>query len=339
METVLKQLGHDAELVERIKRGETLFVRVLKYPFRRFRRWLNQKLHVDNKGRGAEIQPFVKRYIRHRIVSDYAQVKPEEYDAYVVGSDQIWRESYVHNYLYDTFLSFTKGWKVKRIAYAASFGNATWDYSVAQTSACRRLIQMFDAVSVRERSAVDLCREHLGVTPLHLLDPTMLLTKEDYLQLIHAAHLTKRKGILFSYILNPTEEKLSMVNKIANGRGLTPFVIVYRKEDKDVFPSIEAWLNGFNEADFVVTDSFHACVYSTIFGVPYVVFGYDITGLSRMESLLEMLDMRNHLLLSNVEYDSTCEYKVSVKTTEILAKKREESWVYLRDSLISGCKG
>jgi hypothetical protein len=68
------------------------------------------------------------------------------------------------------------------------------------------------------------------------------------------------------------------------------------------------------------------------------VFGYDITGLSRMESLLEMLDMRNHLLLSNVEYDSTCEYKVSVKTTEILAKKREESWVYLRDSLISGCK-
>ena len=68
----------------------------------------------------------------------------------------------------------------------------------------------------------------------------------------------------------------------------------------EVMPSVESWLKGFNDAQFVVTDSFHACVFSLIFNKPFIVIANKRRGLARMESLLHMFN-QEYRLISDVD--------------------------------------
>lgn len=77
------------------------------------------------------------------------------------------------------FLDFADD-KVKKFSYAASFGCKEWEYTKEQEKTCSKLARRFDAISVREASAVDLCKNHFGVDASLVLDPTLLLNKEDY---------------------------------------------------------------------------------------------------------------------------------------------------------------
>ena len=107
------------------------------------------------------------------------------FDAYVVGSDQVWRPTYnLGDKLFDMYLAFADGQQVKRLSYAASFGVDKWEYSDDQTRICSELAKQFDAISVREKSGVKLCADNLGVDAIHVLDPTMLLDPSDYNKLI-----------------------------------------------------------------------------------------------------------------------------------------------------------
>ena len=108
-----------------------------------------------------------------------------QFDAIVVGSDQVWRATMSDIPTY--FLSFTKAMKMKRIAYAASFGTDDLnEYSKMDMKIASESIKLFDAVSVREKSGVRLCRDYFKMDAVHVLDPTMLLSKDDYLKLIES---------------------------------------------------------------------------------------------------------------------------------------------------------
>ena len=75
-------------------------------------------------------------------------------------------------------------------------------------------IKKFDAVSVRESSAVKLCKEHLGIDALHVLDPTMLLSTTDYIQLFKEADTSQSPGSLMCYVLDETEDKQKVVSNV-----------------------------------------------------------------------------------------------------------------------------
>lgn len=110
--------------------------------------------------------------------------KKNRYDAVIVGSDQTWRPKYSPN-IYDFYLDFiSKDKRIKRIAYASSFGVDDWEYSAEETKKCAKLSKLFDGISVREQSGIDLCKDHLGVDSELALDPTLLLNKDDYVTLI-----------------------------------------------------------------------------------------------------------------------------------------------------------
>src|SRR5690606_25016520 len=101
------------------------------------------------------------------------------------------------------FLDFLENnFYVKKIAYAASFGVSNWEFNNEQTKIFSKLLKLFDAVSVREDSAVELCDNYLGVKATHLLDPTLLLNKEDYELLLENEEKYESTGELFTYILN-----------------------------------------------------------------------------------------------------------------------------------------
>lgn len=223
-----------------------------------------------------EIQPFVDERIHRKVLTNFSTLEAHEFDAIVVGSDQIWRSIYfVPLWLWQkmekAYLSFTKGWNIKRISYAASFGTDKWEYNEEQTLHSKEALQMFDAVSVREENGVKLCKQYFEVDAIHVLDPTMLLDANDYIELFKQKQTPKSRGNLLNYVLDETDEIKNLIQKVASENKMIPFAVNNPYENDDtkplnqrIKPSVETWLRGFYGADFVITDSFHACVFSII---------------------------------------------------------------------------
>lgn len=214
-------------------------------------------------------------------------------DAIIVGSDQVWRPKY--NYcIEDMYLDFAKLLDIKRIAYAASFGTDEWEYTKKQTIVCKSLVQIFDAISVREKSGVDLCKKHFGVDATYLLDPTLLLTMEEYKQLL--THIPESKSkYLFAYMFEQTDEKIKYVTRYAESLGLE--VVIKGAEEKlSEEDSVENWLANFRDAKYVITDSFHGSVFSIIFNKPFVALGNKVRGMTRFYSLFELFGLENCLV-------------------------------------------
>lgn len=155
--------------------------------------------------------------------------KKYSFDAYIVGSDQVWRPRYSPQQP-TYFLDFLeKNTSVKKIAYAASFGVSDWEFTREQTKEFKRLLKLFDAVSVREDSGVDLCKRYFDVDAIQLLDPTMLLDKEEYISLVNKQNLQKSSGSLFTYILDKNDDKSAIVNSVADKFKLDPFSVMPKR--------------------------------------------------------------------------------------------------------------
>ncbi len=312
MQTVLERMGHDVRLIEErrgslrlplwkapLTYGKRIAKNVLGYPCPVF---YEQKYNREQPVVRQYTDAFINKYIWREEVYSFADIGEHDFDAFVVGSDQVWRPKYLGRNLSRTYLDFTEGWNIKRVAYAASFGTDEWEYSKRQTDRCATLLRQFDAVSVREASAVGLCRSHFGVEATHVLDPTMLLFADDYAKLFEAAGTPKSQGTLLCYVLDASPEKSALVNRIAEEKHLVPFCVNSRVEDGNaplaerIQPPVEQWLRGFHDAEFVVTDSFHACVFSILFRKPFIAIGNAKRGLSRFASLLGTFGLQGRLL-------------------------------------------
>ncbi len=261
------------------------------------------------------IQPFVDKHVHRYIVKRLSDLDSENYDAIVVGSDQVWRPNFFrlrYRCLADAYLKFARHWSIKRIAYAASFGTDSWEYSTKETSECGKYARLFDLVTVRETSAVKLCRKHFNVEAQYVLDPTMLLEANDYLGLIdskkHPGLLGEenenpcKSPTLIHYILDDSTEKSEFIERLAHQKGLLLLKINSRVEDESaplserIQPSVQQWLRGFNETEFVVTDSFHACVFSILFKKQFLVCINEGRGATRFHSLLSLFGLEDRIV-------------------------------------------
>lgn len=294
---------------------------------------------------------FIQAYIHYTPVATSlngitAQAENCNYDGYVVGSDQCWRPMY-NPFLSAMFLNFTEGKNVKRVAYAASFGTDQWEFTPEATSQCAPLAQMFDLVTVREDSGVKLCKEHLGVDATHVLDPTMLLSKDDYIRLIEAEKEPLTAGTLFNYILDPDETKTAFINRVAEDLHLKPFQVLPKyqaetrtKEDVKkriedcVFPGVTTWLRAFMDAEMTIVDSFHGMVFSILFNKPFWVIGNAERGMSRFTSLLKLFNLEDRLLdvseLEKIDFKRPIDWS---QVNTILEQKRTESKNLLLNAL------
>lgn len=318
LQTVLERMGHEVHVIEEKRRPLSIPIQNMPFCYgkrivkniigRKFPIFYEQKYNREQPIIRQNTDKFIKKYIHIAEYDDFSDIKELEYDAIVVGSDQVWRPKYFGlNQIENAYLKFAEGWNIKRIAYAASFGTDEWEYNSKQTSECGRLLRMFDAVSVREDSGVDLCKRYFGVEAQHVLDPTMLLNREDYIKLFEAADTPKSKGNLLCYILDETEEKKALIKRIADEKGLIPFNVKSQSDDinspvsERIQPSLEQWLRGFYDAEFVVTDSFHACVFSILFNKPFIVYGNVDRGLSRFKSLLTMFGLEDRIITNVID--------------------------------------
>lgn len=287
--------------------------------------------------RGSAILPFVDSKIAPRTISLYSSedlVKIEQYhfDAIIVGSDQIWRSSYLPN-IEDFYLDFSKEWSIKRIAYAASFGTEEPEYTDDKREKCGILLKKFNAVSVREKSGVTLINEiyQWGISGVQtVLDPTMLLSPSDYFKLF--PHLKYSKKRIFCYILDMDKKKKEYAKFIAQELGCSPYFFLPENR-KEVLPSIEDFLSGIANSEFVLTDSFHGTVFSIIFNIPFRVFGNEMRGLARITDLLSMFDLSSCLVSNSSRLNhENISYKWD-SVNQILNSEREKSLSFLLNNL------
>ena len=224
--------------------------------------------------------------------------------SFIVGSDQVWRCVYARNIesVPFFFLNFaTLEQRQRSIAYAASFGSDEWEGTPEETEECKRLIKDFKAISVREHSGVDICRDVFGVEAVQMPDPTLLLEQEDYNHLIRKWH-TKSTNTPFMavYLLDETEEKSQLTASICQYSSLyAQHLMPHPGAEKlmDRLPlSIPQWLRFIRDSECVLTDSFHGCVFSIIFNKPFICLGNESRGRARFDSLLGTFGLQDRLV-------------------------------------------
>lgn len=227
---------------------------------------------------------------------------------FVVGSDQVWRAAYAN--IPAQFLEVLEpiqGDRPRRISYAASFGvDDLAEYRDDDRSRAAALIRRFDAVSVREKSGVRICHDEFGVRAEQHVDPTMLLTAEQYREVVSRAGgaVSPASGRLLTYRLDANDDVRRLEGMLGERLGLPPLDLLtssppspraYEARPADfVRPSIEHWLACFASADFVVTDSFHGCAFSILFNRPFVVYANAARGATRFASLLGVFGLEHH---------------------------------------------
>ena len=277
---------------------------------------------------------FLDKYLHLFEIKDpitWEQLDGFNFDAFVVGSDQVWRPRYNRDHLANLFLDFAEGKNVKRIAYAASFGTDVWEFDASQTVQCAALAKQFDAISVREASGVSLCRNYLGVEATHVLDPTLMLDEGDYLSLCSEKEHPEGDYIAV-YTLDYTKQKMALLHEVS--RQLNCPLHFIGRFTKAGYPSVESWLEGRAHAKYVITDSFHGTVFSTIFQKQFVTLGNAARGNSRFDSLFTALGIDKKRQCKDVEsivrlLREQIDYN---KINEAKAENRKNSTLFLTDA-------
>lgn len=264
---------------------------------------------------GGRIEPCIKQHLFSpfkfalmqtcKLDSNRSQLKKADFaDAYIVGSDQVWRGIYARaiESLPFFFLDFaTPAQRQRSIAYAASFGSDEWEGTPEETAECARLLKEFKAVSVREHSGIRICREAFGVEAVQMPDPTLLLEPADYSRVIRR-WWTRRLPAPFMavYLLDETEAKNQLVQNVAATAQLYPQQLTAHADAAKVMDrlplSVPQWLRCMRDCECVLTDSFHGCVFAIIFNKPFVCLGNTARGSARFDSLLGTFGLQERLL-------------------------------------------
>ncbi len=214
----------------------------------------------------------------------------DTYDAILCGSDQIWNESFTLSGegkpTLAYFLDFA-GNKTRRIGYAVSFG--TENLSDEYKKCVSNEFNKFYSVATRELSGLKLCKE-LGKDAVHVCDPTLLLCKKDYYNLIENINTEK----VFKYVLHQHEESNKIADYILNKYNC--------KRDDTSHDGLIEWLSRINCSDLVVTNSYHGVMLSLILNKPFVAVLIKNSGMNdRIITILSLVGLEDRIIM---EYET-----------------------------------
>lgn len=315
LQTVLEGMGHEVVLIR--KKDPEPFD-IFKHPYRLLRRtakkilrWRTTDFFIEKHRfesyieRTTDARNFINDNIRSQYFDSWSEIGDWGLDAIVVGSDQIWRPLCFGQAISHAFLDFAEGMDIRRVAYAASFGTDKWEYSEEQTAVCRGLLAEFDAVSVRERSAVSLCEKYLGVRPEFVLDPTLLLDESDYLKFL-PSDSSFVGGRVFKYVLDRTAEADAIAMSFeSQGRQVVSMVssdCVFDRNSRQKPAPVGEWLGAIRSSEFVLTDSYHCVIFSILFRKKVIILQNSWRGNTRLKSLLSILGLSERVIVSLDDY-------------------------------------
>ena len=225
-------------------------------------------------------------------------------DMFLVGSDQMYSTHFGNNngILTDIDEVSLLEWawdSKKKAAYSASFGQDDLVCPPDMRNRMRYFLRKFDNFSVRERSAVDLCKKEFDMDVPFVLDPVFICDRKHFDKLIARG---KSVNGIAAYILDESEEKNKMLSIISNRFSYKINVLENATGKYDEAMDMEDWLAAYATSDFVVTDSFHGTCFAIIFNKPFIVVANQWRGMTRFK-LLEEFGLENRLVYSFEDFE------------------------------------
>lgn len=251
------------------------------------------------------------------------------YDYFICGSDQVWNPKVTGfdlNYLF-AFCNDDS----KKISYAASFGlnelpaECIDDY--------RKELSKFHRISVREERGQEIVRGLIGKECKLVIDPSMLLNKEEWEQrMVPVKNLPEH--YIAKFIFNHDDSVERWIEKLREKTHLPVLTIggsVLSKFQKEMFTGAigpQKWLYVIHNADYVVTDSFHGAAFSIIFEKELFISLASSTN-SRLVTLCNNFELNDHIVPCD-HFQRVIDYsKVKIKINEM----QEESMAFIREAI------
>lgn len=268
--------------------------------------------------------------IANRFISKYCQVSNiherdkfqllnTQCDTFLVGSDVVWNYEICGreggSFFFLDFVDDNK----KKIAYAASFGGG-YHAPKEEEEKNRYFAKRFDAISVREDRALNICKEHLGVQATKVLDPVFLCEQSNYDKAIEDSKIKVDYKYIMTYILGGNDLQKNIILEISKRLGIEKLInVVNPNNPKRVIealklepvpePSVEDWLNYIKNCQFFIGDSFHGLCFSIIFRRPFIIaISKSMPSKDRFLTLLSLCGLEDRLWY--IEDDNTDKYDV-----------------------------
>lgn len=351
---VLQLMGYDAEIVDylfyknpRHKRTK-MSAPTVKLPLKKrlaerllplISRWKLRNYGKEERIRTAKFNQFHEDNTRLSVCYDSLdKLKSSEldYDVLLTGSDQVWNPGTYSNL--DPYLLRFGNEKIKRVAYASSFGVTSVPEEMKQYY--KDALSAYDAIGVREDKAVDLVKNLCGKEAKLVLDPTLLLDKEQWMKVAKETYIPAEPYILIYELSNiPYIKKVAQ--HISRQTGM-PIVRVCKdalQEDKEqnIINVIDAGPAEFiyliEKAAWVVTNSFHGTAFSLNFGKQfYTVIPKGKSNNSRQKSILKLTGCEDRMLIEDADFPEIKLFDTTAMTT-VLNKERQNSIIFLRHAI------
>lgn len=270
-----------------------------------------------------------KDYISDDYISENID---EKYDYILIGSDQVWNPTFPFSSEID-YLPFVP--KEKKISISASFGidEVPEKYQEMVTKG----LHTISKISVREKSGVDIVEKLTGREAIQLIDPTLMLNSTDWNKIARKPYNVdlNQKYILTYFLGEVSQQRRDYINKIALEKGLKVYNLL-DKNQKELFecgPAEFVYLIAHSE--LVLTDSFHASVFSFIYDKPFLVFDRETSETkmnSRIISLLSLFSLERKYVANDIDNDIfECDYSIGKK---ILKTEKSKMIEFLKSSLM-----
>lgn len=277
---LLEEAGHDVTVINIISPQ-------LRYYYRTFRRWT---------GIITELQFyfFKKRYFSKMTCKTYSieNQKLPEADYTIVGSDQVWNKDITGVFGKTFFLDFVPG-NQKRIAFCSSFGKSVWEENTSYTNSIRKELEKFSAISVREKSGIEILKETFGIQGVCLQDPTIGYGEFESLVLND-----KAQNSIFPFLYSSDAKKKAQLL----AKELSCPLCLPNRLKGYLYSGPRSWLTNIHNSKYVITDSFHGLALSIIFHKNFFVFCADPKKFTRLQSLLELVGLENRYINSEDDF-------------------------------------
>ncbi len=343
LQTYLEKQGHKVQIIDYILSDDFKQYKLIR-PDRYLKKpkFLFADIYFLPKTlkRKRNFEEFQKSYLKLTDKKYYDNDDMSElnsrFDAFICGSDQIWNTGCTKYIIEPYFLSFVSDERLK-ISYAPSIAQIHDDVSEQEKNKLRELVNRLDYISVREKSTIPYISQITDKPVTDVLDPTLLLEQSDYNKILPDSSKAVKEKYIFFYTLQKNPEMTDYCRKLSEEKNLKVLYISkvniksFGNSENIYGCSPQEFLYYIKNAEYIVTNSFHATVFSVVFEKKFMSFG-------TKKSFVRMLDLLNGLGLEKRLYsekkaediDEEIDYKQVKKNKCRLTEHSEE---FLNNSL------
>ncbi len=296
-----------------------------KNPVRCFYRIIREILNINNRiGKKKLFREFIRKYLRVTSKVCHEEDIPKDMDVYLHGSDQIWNSKLTGGYDLIYFGKYQTNHGLKA-SYAASMENR--EYIGSEGKTISEGLACLDSISVREKGLIKLLEPYTGKQIVQVVDPTLLTNRTTWDAIV--SPIKEEEEYLFMYVvgIQNIQKVKSVTSEVAHRLGVKTIIDCKGKK-----LSPDGFVSYVKNAKFVITDSFHATVFSVLYHRDFYTIASNSGSDLRFTSLLESIGLENRVVYDDVHTVKNIDYG-KLRIDEKLSQYTSASKQFLQNLL------